>query len=274
VTPDRTSLPTCTPILHTAGATALASSLPPWVADGGIGKLLGRLKDPAVRVKIKQEMATEHESWENLYLGSGGASGVLVAGIVNPDLKEYDGKTLAQIAAAQKKEPLDALFDLVLADRAQTGAIYFIANEDDLRYGLKQPSTTVGLDASELSLDGPLYEPHSHPRAFGSMPRLLGHYVRDQHLLPLEQAIRKISSLPAQRERLRDRGLSQEGYFADITIFDPVTIQDKATYENPTQLSQGVKYVFVNGQLEYEDGRPTGTKAGGVLHGPGWNEAR
>ena len=259
---------------YIAGGTALASSLPPWVADGGIDKLLDRLRDPAVRVKIKQEMATEHASWENLYLGSGGASGVLVAGIVNPDLKEYDGQTLAQIAAAQKKEPLDALFDLVLADKAQTGAIYFIANEDDLRYGLKQPWTTLGLDASELSLDGPLYEPHSHPRAFGSMPRLLGHYVRDQHLLPLEQAIRKITSLPAQRERLRDRGLLKEGYFADITIFDPITIQDKATYENPTRLSEGVKYVFVNGQLEYEDGRPTGTKAGRVLHGPGWNQAR
>ncbi len=255
---------------YIAGGTALASSLPPWVADGGTEKLLERLKDPATRARIKQEMATEHANWENLYLGSGGAAGVLVSGIMNPDWKKYDGQTLAKIASAQKKAPLDTLFDLVLADKAQTGAIYFIASEDDLRYGLKQPWTKIGLDAGELSLDGPLYEPHSHPRAFGSMPRLLGHYVRDEHLLPLEQAIRKITSLPAQRERLRDRGLLKENYFADITIFDPATIQDKATYENPTQLSEGVKYVFVNGQLEYEGGRLTETKAGRVLHGPGW----
>lgn len=254
---------------YIAGGTALASSLPPWVADGGTEKLLERLKDPAVRSKIKREMATEHDNWENLYLGSGGASGVLVSGIVNPDLKKYDGKTLAQIAAEQKKEPLDALMDLVIADKAQSGALYFIANENDLRYGLKQPWTSIGLDASELSLDGPLFEPHSHPRAFGSMPRFLGHYVRDQHLMSLEQGVRKITSLPAQRERLIDRGLLKAGYFADVTIFDPATIEDKATYENPTALSIGVKYVIVNGQLEYEDGHVTGATAGRVLRGPG-----
>jgi N-acyl-D-amino-acid deacylase len=258
---------------YVAGGTALASSLPPWVAEGGTEKLLERLKDPSNRARIKREMAAEHPNWENLYLGSGGASGVLVSGIENPDLKKYDGQTLAQIAAAQKKSALDALFDLVVADKAQTGAIYFIANENDLRYGLKQPWTSIGLDAGELSLDGPLFEPQSHPRAFGSMPRFLGHYVRDLHLLPLEQAIRKITSLPAQRERLRDRGLLKEGYFADVTIFDPATIQDKATYASPTQLSQGVKYVFVNGQLEYEDGQLNGAKAGRVLYGPGWRQA-
>ena len=259
---------------YVAGGTALASSLPPWVADGGVAKLLERLKDSTIRVRIKQEMATEHPNWENLYLGSGGASGVLVSGIVNPDLKKYDGQTLAQIASSQEKDPLDALMDLVLADKAETGALYFIANEDDLRYGLKQPWTSIGLDASELSLDGPLFEPHSHPRAFGSMPRFLGYYVRDEHLLPLEQAIRKVTSLPAQRERLRDRGLLREGLFADITVFDPATIIDKATYENPTQISIGVKYVFVNGQLEYDDGKLTGARAGRVLRGPGWNSSK
>jgi dihydroorotase/N-acyl-D-amino-acid deacylase len=258
---------------YVAGGTALASSLPPWVAEGGTAKLLERLKDPAMRARIKSEMATEHPDWENLYLGSGGPSGVLVSGIENPDLKKYDGQTLAQIAAKQNKAPLDALFDLVLGDKALTGALYFIANENDLRYGLKQPWTSIGLDASELSLDGPLFELHSHPRAFGSMPRFLGHYVRDEHLLPLEQAVRKITSLPAQRERLLDRGLLKEGYFADVTIFDPTTIKDRATYENPSVLSEGVKYVFVNGQLEYDDGHLTGIKAGTVLHGPGWMKA-
>jgi len=255
---------------YIAGGTALASSLPPWVADGGTEKLLNRLKDPAVRAKIKQEMATEHPNWENLYLGSGGASGVLVSGIVNPDLKKYDGQTLDKIAASERKSPLDTLFDLVIADKTQTGAIYFIANENDLRYGLKQPWTSIGLDAGESSLDGPLFEEHTHPRAFGSMPRFLGYYARDQHMLPLEQAIRKITSLPAQRERLLGRGLIKQGYFADITIFDPAKIIDRATYEKPSQVSEGVKYVFVNGQLEYENGSVTGAKAGKVLHGPGW----
>lgn len=256
---------------YTAGATALASSLPPWVADGGTKQLLERLKDPATRTRIKREMASEHPNWENLYLGSGGASGVLVSGFVDPDLKKnYDGKTLAQIAQAQGKEPLDALFDLVLADQARTGAIYFIADENDLRYGLKQSWTSIGLDANELSLDGPLFEEHTHPRAFGSMPRFLGHYARDEHMMPMEQAIRKLTSLPAQREHLRDRGLLRVDFFADITIFDPATIIDHATYEKPTQLSDGVKYVFVNGRLEYENGRLTGEQAGIALHGPGW----
>ena len=257
---------------YVAGGTALASSLPPWVADGGMEKLLQRLHDPSIREKIKKEMAIEHPNWENLYLGSGGASGVLVSGIVNPDLKQFDGQTLAQVAAAEKKAPLDALFDLVIADKARTGAIYFIANEDDLKVGLKQPWTSLCLDASELSLDGALFEPHSHPRAFGAMPRFLGHYVRDEHLLPLEQGIRKMTSLPAQREHLTDRGLLRQGFFADITIFDPATIRDRATYQNPAQLSEGIKYVLVNGQLEYEDGHMTGTKAGTVLHGPGWTK--
>ncbi len=255
---------------YVAGGTALASSLPPWVADGGLAKLLERLKDPPTRSKIREEMASEHPGWENLYLGSGGASGILLSGIENPEFKQYNGVTLAQFADAQHKDPLDALMDLVIADKAQTGAIYFIASEDDLRYGLKQPWTSIGLDAGEMSLDGPLFEEHTHPRAFGSMPRFLGHYVRDEHLLPLEQAIRKITSLPSQRERRRDRGLLREGFFADLTVFDPATIADKATYENPAQLSVGVKYVFVNGTLEYEDGKLTGTKTGRVLRGPGW----
>src|SRR6266853_5485479 len=255
---------------YVAGGTALASSLPPWVADGGLAKLLERIKDPATRAKIKQEMATEHPNWENLYLGSGGASGVLLSGIVNPELKKYDGQTLVQIAKEQGKASLDALLDMVLADKAQTGAIYFIASENDLRYGLQQPWTSVGLDGDETSLDGPLFDPHTHPRAYGSMPRFLGHYVRDEHLLPLEQAVRKITSLPAQRERLRDRGLLKEGFFADITIFDAATIIDKATYQNPAQISEGGKYVFGNGKGEYEDGKLTGVKAGRILRGPGW----
>lgn len=258
---------------YVAGGTALASSLPPWVADGGQKKLLDRLHDPAVRARIKQELKTEHADWENLFLDSGSGTGVMVAGIENKELKKFDGKTIAQIAADEKKDPLDALMDLVIDDEARTGAIYFIAGENDLQYGLKQPWTSIGLDANEVSLDGVLFEPHNHPRAYGSMPRFLGHYVRDLHLLPLEQGIRKITSLPAQRERLRDRGLLKQGYFADITIFDPATIRDRATYEQPAQISEGVKYVFVNGQLEFDNGKLTGVAAGQVLRGPGWNKS-
>ena len=257
---------------YLAGATALASALPPWVADGGTNKLLARLRDPAVRKRIKTEMAADHPGWENLYFDSGGPLGVMISGVVNPDLKKYDGKTVAQMATAEKKDPLDAMFDFILADGAQTGALYFIANEQDLQYGLKQRWTSIGLDANETSLDGPIYEPHNHPRAWGSMPRFLGHYVRDLHLMPLPEAIRKITSMPAQEEHLKGRGLLKPGFFADVTIFDPATIIDKATYTDPNQESVGVEYVIVNGKLEFEGGKLTGVTAGRPLRGPGWHE--
>ena len=250
---------------YVAGATALASALPPWVADGGMDKLLERLHDPQIRARIRTELASDHPDWENLYFDSGGASGVMVSSVVNPDLKQYTGKTVAQIAEEQKKDPLDALFDFILADKGLTGALYFIAGEEDLQYGLKQPFTSIGLDAGEMPPDGLLYEPHSHPRAWGSMPRFLGHYVRDLHLLSLEEAIHKITGLPAQREDLAQRGLIKTGYFADITIFDPKTIIDKATYTSPTQISEGVKYVIVNGQMAFEDGKMTGAMPGRAL---------
>jgi N-acyl-D-amino-acid deacylase len=255
---------------YLAGATALASALPPWVADGGTNKLLERLHDPAIRQRIKSEMAADHPDWENLYFDSGGASGVMISGVVNPDLKKYDGMTVEQMAKAEGKDPLDALFDFVIADGAQTGALYFIADEKDLQYGLKQRWTSIGLDANETSLDGPLFEAHNHPRAWGSMPRFLGHYVRDLHLLALPEAIRKITSLPAEREHLWARGLLRPGFYADITIFDPATIADKATYQEPNQVSTGIHYVLVNGQVGFEDGKLTGAMAGQALRGPGW----
>lgn len=258
---------------YLAGATALASCLPPWVANGGMDELIARLHDPADRRRIKAEMAADHPGWENLYFDSGGATGVMISGVVNPDLKKYDGKTVAQMAAAEKKHPLDALFDFVIADHGQTGALYFIANEQDLQYGLKQRWTSIGLDANETSLDGPIFEAHNHPRAWGSMPRFIGHYSRDLHLVPLAEAIRKITSLPAEREHLQRRGLLKEGFFADVTVFDPKTIIDKATYQEPNQMSVGVDDVFVNGQLEFAKGKLTGVTAGRALRGPGWQKA-
>jgi dihydroorotase/N-acyl-D-amino-acid deacylase len=255
---------------YLAGATALASALPPWVADGGSAKLLERLHDPVVRSRIRTEMAVSHKDWENLYLASGGPAGVMIASVFKPALKQYEGKTVAEMAAARHKQAIDALMDFVIEDNAQTGALYFIASEPDLQTGLKQSWTSIGLDAGEESLDGPLYGPHDHPRTWGSMPRFLGHYSRDLNIVPLEQAVRKITSLPAEREHLSDRGFLRPGYFADVTIFDPAKIIDHATYAQPGQVSEGVAYVVVNGQVAFEGGKVTGVKAGVPLHGPGW----
>jgi N-acyl-D-amino-acid deacylase len=256
---------------YIAGSTALASALPPWVADGGPQKLLARIKEPESRARVKKELATDHPDWENLFYDCGGAPGVLIASVQNPELKQWEGKTVNDVAKAWKKSPEDTLMDFVLADKAQTGAIYFMASEEDLKTGLSQPWTSIGLDSNEMSLDGPIFEPHTHPRAFGSMARLLGHYVRDEHLLPLEMAIRKITSLPAQREHLQDRGLLKPGYFADVAIFDPARIIDHATFTNPAQLSEGVDFTIVNGQIEFDHGKLTGVTAGHFLRGRGWH---
>jgi N-acyl-D-amino-acid deacylase len=258
---------------YPAGGTALAAALPPWAADGGAKKLLARLKDPEVRARIKKELAGDHPDWENLFYDCGGGSGVLLASIEKPELKQFEGKTVEDVSKAWKKSPEDTLMDFVIADNAQTGALYFMASDEDIRTGLEQRWTSIGLDANEMSLDGPIFEAHTHPRAFGSMPRFLGYYVRDEHLMPLETAIRKITSFPAQREHLENRGILKPGYFADVTIFDPATIIDKATFVSPAQLSEGIAYTIVNGQIEYDHGKLTGTAAGKVLRGRGYTPA-
>jgi N-acyl-D-amino-acid deacylase len=255
---------------YIAGATALVSALPPWVADGGTEKLLARIKQPEIRARIKKELAGDHPDWENLFYDCGGGSGVLLASVQNPELKQFEGKTVEDVSKAWKKSPEDTLLDFVLADKAQTGAIYFMASEEDLKTGLSQTWTSIGLDANEMSLDGPTFEPHEHPRAFGSMPRFLGRYVRDEHLMPLEMAIRKITSLPAQREHLTERGILKPGHFADVTIFDAAKIIDRATFTSPAQLSEGVDYTLVNGQIEFDRGKLTGAMGGYFLRGRGW----
>lgn len=256
---------------YIAGGTALISSLPPWVADGGLEKSLQRLQDPATRRRIASEMSVPHADWENLYLDCGGGSGVLISLVVNPDLKKYAGMNIVEMAKAEDKPEMEALFDFILADRGATEALYFMASEEDLQTALQQPWTSVGLDANESSLDGPLFEPHAHPRGWGSMPRFLGHYARDLQLVDLPQAVRKITSLPAQREHLKQRGLLQPGFYADLTIFNAETIIDAATFAEPNRVSKGVEYVFVNGQLEYENGKLTGATAGRPLYGPGYS---
>jgi N-acyl-D-amino-acid deacylase len=256
---------------YVAGSTSLAAILPPWVADQGTERMLERLQDSLVRQRIRSELATDHEDWENMYLASGGATGVKIADVGDsPDLQRYVGMTLAEIATQQTKDSVDAMLDFIVASRAQALAIFFHMNEADVQDGLKQPWVSLCLDSSEESLDGPLFSLHTHPRTYGSFPRFLGHYIRDLQLMSLEEGIRKMTSLPAQRMQLKNRGLLKEGFFADITVFDPRTIAGPATYENPTQLSRGVEFVLVNGQLEYDNGQLTGVMAGRPLYGPGW----
>lgn len=255
---------------YIAGSTALSASLPPWVLEGGTEKMLERLRDTRIRQQLKKEIATDSRDWENIYLGSGGPSGVLIGSVANRDLERFQGKRLSQIAAEQQKEPLEALFDLILADHGQTGAIYFMMNENDLRAAMRAPFVNFCTDSGARATDGPLSRAKSHPRGWGSYPRILGRYVREEKLLTLPQAIHKMTGGPAKRVGLVQRGLLREGFFADITIFDPKTVIDRATFEMPNQYADGIKYVIVNGQLSVDDGKRTNALAGRALRGPGY----
>ncbi|MBI3547629.1 MAG: D-aminoacylase [Elusimicrobia bacterium] len=255
---------------YTAGATSLSSALPPWASEGGREKMLARLRDPATRKKIAGDLAEHHDGWENLYLNSGGAAGVMVAKVPKEELRTFGGKTIAQIAKAQGKTEMDALLDFILDNEGGAGAIYFTQHEDDLRVAMSQPWASFCLDWQIAELDGPNYRPYVHPRGWGSYPRILGKYSRELGLFSMEQAIRKMTSMPAQRFGLAGRGLLKPGFFADVAVFDPKTIIDHATFEKPNQQSVGVEYVFVNGQAAFEKGKPTGAMAGRPLRGPGW----
>jgi N-acyl-D-amino-acid deacylase len=255
---------------YIASATSLGAVIPAKYHEGGIDVFTTRLKDPKVRQEIRSLLQTDNHSFDNMWLGTGGAKGILVISVLKPELKKFEGKTIEQIAAMQNKDPLDAIMDLVVEDHDNVGAVYFEMNEDDLRLALKQPWVSVGTDFGEMAEDGPLSDSKSHPRAWGSFARILGTYVRDQHVLRLEDAIRKFSALPAQREKLTDRGLLKPNYFADITIFDPDKVRDVATFEDPNHSSIGFKYVFVNGVLSVEDDKLTGHTGGHPLRGPGW----
>ena len=259
---------------YIAGSTSLSASLPPWALEGGTEKMLARLRDPNIRARLKKEIMSDVKDWENIFLGSGGPEGVLIGSVVNRELESFQGKRLSQIAAEQQKEPLEALFDLVLADRGQTGAIYFMMSESDLRAAMKAPFVSFCTDSGARANDGPLAGAKSHPRGWGTYPRILGRYVRDEKLMTLEQAIHKMTGMPAQRVGLKDRGLLREGTFADITIFDPKRIIDRATFETPNQHPDGVKYVIVNGQISVDDGKRTPALAGVPIRGPGYKQQR
>lgn len=256
---------------YTAGAAPLSASIPPQFHAGGIDAFMARLKEPTQRAAIRQEIAHPGPNTpDNLWVDSGGPTGVMLIGVLNPELKKYEGKYLSDIAKSEHKDPIDELMDLVIADHDNSGAAYFIASEDDLKYAMKQPFVSVGTDHPEVTLTGPLSDQAGHPRGWGSFPRILGKYVREEHLMTLEYAIRKFTSLPAQREGLQKRGLLRPDYFADITIFNPDTVADRATYENPHQQSVGIEYVLVNGVLELEHGKMTGQVGGRPLRGPGY----
>ncbi|HKP38119.1 MAG TPA: D-aminoacylase [Pyrinomonadaceae bacterium] len=255
---------------YIAGSTSLSACLPPWVLEGGSEKMLSRLQDTRIRQQLKKEIATDAKDWENIYLGSGGPSGILIGSVSNRDLEQWQGKRLSEIAAAQNKEPLEALFDFILADKGQTGAIFFMMKEEDMQAALKSPFVTFCTDSGARATDGPLSKSKSHPRGWGSYPRILGRYVRDLRLMPLEFAIHKMTGLPAANVGLKERGLIRENYFADITIFDPKTVIDRATFENPNQYPVGINFVIVNGAIEVDHGKRTPANAGRALRGPGY----
>lgn len=255
---------------YTASATSLGATIPPNYHEGGSEVLVTRLKDPQVRAAIRRDLSGDGSNIENMWRGTGGPQGILVASVLDPALKHYEGKTIAQIATDEHKDPLDALLDLVVAGKDHVGAVYFSMNEDDVKFAMQQPFVSVGTDAGAVNIQGPLSESKTHPRAYGTFPRILGRYVREQHLLTLEQAIRKMSSLPAQRMGLRDRGMLRAGAFADITIFDPATVKDVATFEDPHRPSVGIEYVLVNGVVSLEHGKVTGQLGGRPLRGPGY----
>jgi dihydroorotase/N-acyl-D-amino-acid deacylase len=255
---------------YVAGSTSLSACLPPWALEGGTDQMIGRLKDPATRERLKKEISTDSKDWENIYLGSGGPVGILIGSVTNRELENWQGKRLAEIAAAQNKDPLDALLDFIIADHGQTGAIFFMMQESDMQAALKSPFVSICTDSGARAKDGPLAGSKSHPRGWGSYPRILGRYVRDEKLMPLELAIHKMTGLPASNVGLQQRGLLRPGYFGDITIFDPKTVIDRATFEDPNQYPIGINYVIVNGQLEVDNGKRTPALAGRPLRGPGY----
>jgi dihydroorotase/N-acyl-D-amino-acid deacylase len=259
---------------YVAGSTSLSACLPPWALEGGTDKMVARLGDAETRKRLKWEISNDAKDWENIYLGSGGPGGILIGAVVNRELESWQGKRLAEIAAAQNKDPLDALFDFIIADHGQTGAIFFMMQESDMQAALRSPLVSICTDSAARAADGPLAGSKSHPRGWGTYPRILGKYVRDEKLMPLELAIHKMTGLPAANVGLKERGLIREGYFADVTIFDPTTVIDRATFDDPNQYPAGINYVIVNGQIEVDNGKRTAALAGRPLRGPGYASRR
>jgi len=255
-------------------SNGLDACLPLWVREGGLDQMLQRLNDPSERERIKRDMDDPNtKDWENQWYGSGGGAGVIVSTVLDPALRKWEGKNLVQIGKEMGKDPRDAAMDLVIADRGETSVIISIMREDDVRVALAHTMMSIGTDSGSRAEDGPLSESKSHPRAWGSFPRVLGKYVRDEKLIPLEEAIRRFTSRPAVRVGIADRGILRPGFKADITIFNPDTIRDVSTFEDPTHYSQGVEHVFVNGTAVIANGQITNERPGEPIRGPGLRKA-
>jgi N-acyl-D-amino-acid deacylase len=249
----------------------LDACLPLWVREGGDPAMVERLKDPALRERIRKEMEDPSPAdWENQWYGSGGGAGVMVSSVLDESLRKWEGKNLEEIGREMGKDPRDALMDLVIADRGETSCIISIMNEEDVRTALRHPLVSIDTDSEARAEDGPLSKSKSHPRAWGTFPRILGKYVREEKLLTLEEAIRKMTSRSAARVGLSDRGILRPGMAADVTVFDPATIRDVSTFEDPNHYSVGVRYVLVNGIAVVDDAKITAERPGRALRGPGY----
>jgi N-acyl-D-amino-acid deacylase len=256
--------------LYNAGATGLSNSIPPRYHDGGSAKLLERLEDPAIRRQIHDDIAKSHEGWENLFLRVGGASGVLVLSVRKEENRRYQGKTMDVIAAMMGiADPIDALIELVRRDRSRVSTAYFMMSEDNIRKQVRLPWVAFGSDASSWAAEGAFLKMSTHPRAYGNFARLLGKYVRDEKLVSLSEAVRRLSRFPADNLELAGRGRIEHGYVADIVVFDPLTVADCATYDQPHQYAVGVRDVIVNGCPALRDGQHTGAFPGRAVYGPG-----
>jgi N-acyl-D-amino-acid deacylase len=255
---------------YTAGATGLDAAMPPWVQEGGIDSWIARLQDARTRERVLREMREPADGWESLYQAAGSPERILVVGFKNEKLKPLTGKTLAEVARMRGVSPEDAAIDLVIEDRTRVGTVYFLMSEENVELGLSQPWVSIGSDAGAPAPEGTFLLSNPHPRAYGTFARFVGHYVREENNTTVQDAIRRMTRLPAQTFKLKDRGCLDVGCHADIVIFDPAKIQDHATFEKPHQYATGVQHVFVNGVQVLRDGEHTGAKPGQVVRGPGW----
>ena len=255
---------------YTAGATGLDAAMPTWVQDGGLEAWVKRLKDPKIRARVIAEMRAPGKDWENLFLAAGSADNILFIGFKTEKLKPLTGKRLSEVAKMRGTSPEDTAIDLVIEDGTRVDTVYFLMSEDNVRKQIKLPYMSFGSDAEASAPEGVFLKSSTHPRAYGNFARLLGRYVRDEKLITLPEAVRRMTSLPARNLALKERGLLKAGYFADIVVFDPATIQDHATFEKPQQFATGVSHVVINGGVALSNGEPTGKATGRVVRGQGW----
>lgn len=255
---------------YPAGATGLNAAIPPWVQEGGFDASLERMSDPATRERIAQEMLQHSADWENLYLGAGTPENILLVGFKSEALKPLTGKTLAEVARIRGTDPRETAMDLIIEDGSRVGTVYFTQSEDVVRKAVSLPWVSFNSDEASLAPEGVFLESNPHPRAYGSFARVLAKYVRDEQVITLQEAIRKLAALPAENLRLHRRGRLEAGFFADVVVFDPATVQDHATFIEPHQYATGVQHVFVNGTAVLREGAHTGATPGRVVRGPGW----